>query len=151
SGYEYPPKPAQLQIWDVAKRTAITTLHGSVGYGSQATRRVALSGDGKRLATHDFDPQGVAHPDGRIKVWDAATGKEIKRLANYSCQALSLNQDGSRLAAYAGNGFTVWELPSGKELFSRSENTYYSGGETGFALSPDSKRLAVFAYQGLQT
>jgi WD40 repeat protein/tetratricopeptide (TPR) repeat protein/tRNA A-37 threonylcarbamoyl transferase component Bud32 len=96
---------------------------------------VAWSPDGRRLAS--------ASVDGWVKVWEAASGKELFRLWGRDSGASSVawSPDGTRLAAAGWEGLVkVWEAASGKEAlsFQGHPKTLYS-----VAWSPDSQRLAT--------
>lgn len=56
----------QLTLWDVASRKPVRTLDA----GDDRIQRIAVSGDGKRLATR--------HTLGKVRIWDVATGFAVK-------------------------------------------------------------------------
>ena len=56
----------------------------------------ALSPDGTRLAT--------GSPDGTVKLWDVTTGQETMSLPVTDPEAITFNQDGSRLLVGLHNG-----------------------------------------------
>ena len=101
---------------------------------SGAVRSVAISLDGKRLAS--------ASHDWTIKVWDAITGQETLTLTGHTdwVRCVAFNLDGSQLAS-ASNDKTVriWDAISGKE---RLLLNGHSGEVTSVAFSPDGKWLA---------
>src|SRR5207245_10723511 len=73
-----------------------------------STHHVSFSPDGRHVATCS---QGMD-----VVVWDAATGKEVRRLLSYqTVMKTALSPDGRTLAA-AHNGGTVllWDLESGR-------------------------------------
>src|SRR5262249_6029796 len=74
-----------------------------------------------------------------IRVWDFATGKELRRIKCYA-RDISLGPDGRTLAAAAGE-VLLWDLTTGKQL--RRIARAGSQGATGVRLSPDGKTLAV--------
>ncbi len=113
---------------------------------------LAFSPDGKLLALST---------QGRVEVWDAGSGDEIRLLQadpNSNWSVLAFAPDGKMLAT-AGMGQLVhlWELASGKERqeFRVSAEVpapipghYYPGGNnpvSALAISPDGKLLAVGA------
>jgi eukaryotic-like serine/threonine-protein kinase len=96
---------------------------------------LAFSPDGKRLAT----------AGGSLKVWDAATGKEILTLRGGAGTGVAFSPDGTRLASAFAGGLQVWDAETGKELL-----TLKGGAGTGVAFSPDGKRLVSAGAGGLK-
>jgi WD40 repeat protein len=99
------------------KLQTVELLQDSSGGG------VALSGDGKRLATWSSCIDGAANKAARtVQVWEAATGKEIQKIALDGVQVstAALSGDGKHLAAVAesGKAVTIWDVDSGKSLHS---------------------------------
>jgi WD40 repeat protein len=73
--------------------------------------RVALSADGKLIA--------AGGRDGTIKLWEAATGRELFTLPGHKRGVwdLAFNPDGSVLAsAGADADIKLWSVTTGKEL-----------------------------------
>ena len=93
---------------------------------------MAFSADNKLLATAGSiakvgGPHG--YPGGIVKVWDAATGKEIRNFGDLPHRAgsVAFSPDGKQLAAgtFGASGelpdsalFSVWEIGSGKQILS---------------------------------
>jgi WD40 repeat protein len=110
----------------------VTTLKGH----KEAVYSIVYSADGKYILTGSGDPA--------IKVWDAATGKEIKSFAGPSGHkglvlAVALAPDGAQFASGgADNSARVWDFPSSNHLrqFALSE------AGSAVAVSPDGGRLA---------
>jgi WD40 repeat protein len=110
---------------------------------------VAFSPDGTRLAT--------AADDGTIKVWDAATGKELLHCAGQyrAIVALTFLAGGKQLATLTGvrlwtaltgrEQVTVWDTATGKELNKFVVPSYYAGQ---VAFSADGRRLAGVDHGG---
>ena len=91
----------------------IWELHGH----NREVQSAAFSLDGKQLAT------GTQYT-AEVILWDVATGKQLRRFEisetdDISVGALGFSADGRRLAAGAGGILTVWEIVSGKPVFSR--------------------------------
>src|SRR6267142_3642075 len=118
------------------------------GYNSFfGATRLVFSPDGRLLATGTFR-------SGTIKLWETATGRELRNLSTggQSTTGLSpvvaFSADGRLLAAAAGNNSVkVWDAISGREL-----QTLAGGGQSTFmsalgfsfiAFSADGKRLVA--------
>src|SRR5947209_931532 len=72
----------------------------------------ALSGDGKTVA--------VASRSAEIRVLEAATGKELRRLrAKGGVKTLVLSPDGGTLAAAGDSSLAVWDTATGTEHWRR--------------------------------
>ncbi len=112
------------------KISGLMTLKGHRG----GVRFVAFSPDGTRLTS--------ASGDGTVKVWDVATGREIRSLNGHNRVAFSL--DGTRLACAGEDGMVkVWNVVTGQEtltLKGHSENV------TSVAFSPGGDRLASASF-----
>jgi WD40 repeat protein len=96
---------------------------------------VLFTPDGKELIS--------GSGDGLIRVWDAETGKELRRLGGHKggVLALSLARDGRTLASGgADQAARLWDLRAGKELrVLRRERRDVAA----VALSPDGRVLAL--------
>jgi WD40 repeat protein len=85
----------------VDRETSFDLLVGSMGKG--AVTSVAFSPDGKTLAP--------ASRDGRIALWDAATGKELGQFQvpeGGLCSPLAFAPDGKGLVSAAGGAVLIW-------------------------------------------
>jgi WD40 repeat protein len=90
------------------------------------------------------DGKTIAYQDGRIKLVDLATGKEIGQLAGHSdmvITGLAFSEDNKSLIS-AGEDMTirVWNIARAKEIYRIS-----GAGNRGLVLSPDGKVLAAIA------
>jgi WD40 repeat protein len=95
-----------IQLWDVVTGQERLKVRGE---GPGGFANLALSPDGKVLAA-------VAEGSGLV-TWDAATGKELRRLASRRGLGASLafSPDGKVLAAASANGVVqTWDVAGGK-------------------------------------
>jgi hypothetical protein len=97
----------------------------------QAGHALAFSPDGKLFAT--------GGSDGMVRLWDAATNRELAVLKGHTNDiwALSFSADGSRLASTAGSDTKVWDVRGRAAIFHAP-----GGSGLSVALSPDGKWVA---------
>jgi WD40 repeat protein/tRNA A-37 threonylcarbamoyl transferase component Bud32 len=110
----------------------VLTLQGA-GYS------VAFSPKGERLA--------LAGIDGTVKMWEAASGKELLTLKGHtrSVHSVAFSPDGQRLAsASSDQTVKLWNMASNQELLTLR----HSHRVDGVAFSPDGQRLASAAGDG---
>ncbi len=137
-----------VQVWDLRTKKQAAAWDAKPEKLTDRSRlqkgatSLAFSRDGKRLAG--------APGDGAVRVWDAVTGKEERRLegepGEFACPAFS--PDGARIAVPLENGpIKVWELASGREEHSLKADEGASYQNVVF--SPDGKRLAAAGFHDL--
>jgi WD40 repeat protein len=109
---------------------------------TDAVYAVAYSPDGKMIVTASFD--------NTLKLWDAATGKELKTYggtAGHTKQVISVafSPDGSMIASGStDNTLKVWDVPVNAPIRSLKTND----GVQAVALSPDGTKLAIGGKDG---
>jgi RNA polymerase sigma factor (sigma-70 family) len=98
-----------------------------------------FGGDGKTLITGDRT--------GRIVFWDAATGKELRRIEPEPGRVvfcLAVSPDGKLLAAGCHGDIRLWDAASGKRL-----RSWKSPQMASVLFAPGGKTLAGGGYDGL--
>jgi WD40 repeat protein len=99
---------------------------------------VVYSPDGKRIATASMDKT--------VKVWDAATGKELLTLRGHSdtVKDVAFSPDGRRIATVSDDKTAkVWDSDTGKELLTLQG---HSDIVVGVTYSPDGRRLVTASW-----
>jgi WD40 repeat protein/tRNA A-37 threonylcarbamoyl transferase component Bud32 len=121
--------PVGARVWDIVSGKELYVFHG---FGA-----VAFSLDGKYLAS--------CGKDNSLKLWEAATGKEVRTLSkiNHGVESIVISPDGCWVAATSHEmtrgTVRVWETATGKERFAFSghQNWVWS-----LAFAPDGQHLA---------
>src|SRR5215813_9088809 len=129
-----------VKIWDVASGKLLRTVEAVPWLVS-----VAFSPDGKVLASRSAS----GRDNGAVKLWDLATGAQLRMLAGHCCTPLetvasnvvAFGPDGRTLVtADRGGTVTLWDPSTGKELRAL---TGHSAPVKSIALSADGKLVAV--------
>jgi RNA polymerase sigma factor (sigma-70 family) len=110
---------------------------------------VAFSPDHTRLAS--------GGDDGTIRLWEAATAKELQRLGGHvmGVRCLAFSPDGKMLASGSGGAvIRLWDLAAGKErrpFQGHQEEKVFKdeGGMYALAFSPDGRTLASSSHHDL--
>jgi WD40 repeat protein len=109
-----------------------------------AVSGVAVSGDGRRLATRSGRKSTDDPSPGEVIVWDAADGRFLRRVATEPVCGLALSHEGSRLAGtnYAGE-VIVWDTADGREVWRVAAHPVVERTDRvlvfGLAFSPDAR------------
>jgi RNA polymerase sigma factor (sigma-70 family) len=96
---------------------------------------IAYSPDGKLLASGGEDQV--------VCIWEAATGKELRRVHADWPARLAFSPNGKMLASSGQQTIHIWDMATGKELRQMSGDQPFGG----IAFSPDGKTLASAAWR----
>ncbi|WP_407891833.1 WD40 repeat domain-containing protein [Scytonema sp. NUACC26] len=124
-------RQVELALLDTVDNVAAPN---TLGGHAKAVNSVSFRPDGKILAS--------ASDDNTVKLWDTATGKEIKTLTGYTnwVNGVSFSPDGKILATASGdNTVKLWDTATGKEI---KTLTGHTNGVWSVSFSPDGKILA---------
>jgi hypothetical protein len=127
--------PVRVVVTLRVKSRLVRALSGH----TDGVNSVAFSPDGKLLATGSCSR--CPH-QGEIKLWEVATGREVRTISDHSDLSLVLSvafsPDGQLLASSFGNNIKLWEVSSGREARTLKDTVWVNS----VAFSPDGKLLA---------
>ncbi len=136
------------QVWDrdTGKELSHFDVAGPASTDPNAARFVLLNNGSSLVLSGDNKILAGLGRDGRVRLWEVTTGKEIAKVGDGPIAArtqIALNGDGKTLVtSIYGQKTTVWETATGKELRSFGEPTPTSRlMPYRMALSPDGKTL----------
>jgi WD40 repeat protein len=122
-----------VQVWDIPAKRLVATTTGIVHSGG--VTGLSLSADGEVLATGD--------EAGRLRLWNAADGKERKvRVANSHVSALAFDLEANFLIAANRDGTVqIWDWPREKVRASLEHSRSFL--TMPLAVAPGGKSFAV--------
>ena len=129
-----------VRLRDVATGRELRVLTGH----SAQINSVAFSPDGKLLASGSGSwsiAQGILSRDNTVRLWDVATGRELRAMTGHSDQVYSLafSPDGKLLASGSWDKTVkLWEVATGREMHSLAGHL---GTVESVAFSPDGETL----------
>jgi WD40 repeat protein len=136
-------KGIQVCVWDPkkAKELSRVTLDGLPKYrGGKDLPTALLSADGKRVTVVDGSSQ-------RLRVWDAATGKELS-VANGHERAVrhvAFLPDGKTVASVGADGLLLWTVGTDERPRRVAEPARW---DNALAISPDGACVALLNQKG---
>jgi RNA polymerase sigma factor (sigma-70 family) len=136
-----------VKLWDLPTRTERAAFRA---YRSSPARSLAFSPDGRTLASGGGVSEKGLWVAGEVKLWSAATGKELATLTGHpnEVQAVVFSPDGKLLASggmqpHGGGEVKLWDVTSGRE---RASIKGHVDGVRSIAFTPDGKTLASASY-----
>ncbi len=102
-------KSNSIQIWDVATGTEVRTFRGD----QERVICLAISADGRTLATGKWDLSVEGSKDFTLRLWDVATGTERRQILGHASRVNSVNfsPDGRWLASTSRDApIFIWDV-----------------------------------------
>ncbi len=145
-----PQRGGEIKIWDISSIVAagFSPANAALKGGAMLLKTllghkdciysIAWSPDGKLLASGSYDKM--------VKLWDTATGQEVKNLQDHidAVFAVAFSPDGKYLASGSQDrSVKIWDVASGQRLYTLSDA---ADGLTSIAYSPSGKQIAAAGY-----
>jgi WD40 repeat protein len=133
-----------LHFWDVARGVEVELWPPVFKTAANNVSAIAFSPDGRMVA--------LAY-NHAAAVWDAASGRELRRLAVHGAYLVAYSPSGELLATAAGAGIHLWQASSGKLLLEWHTSLWQKRLQNvvHLAFGMDSRTLAVaFADYGVE-
>jgi formylglycine-generating enzyme required for sulfatase activity/WD40 repeat protein len=127
-----------LKMWDLSTgKELVGFFNKQKGSATTAT----FSPDGKKIASIS-EENNDKNKIFSIKIWDAATGKELQTLKEHRSYvtSISYSPDGKKIASGSwDNSIKIWDAETGKKLQTLTGHTSWV---TSVSFSPDGKNIA---------
>jgi WD40 repeat protein len=104
------PLKSELRIWSVTTGAEIKTLPADQSIGALGLNAAAFTGDGKAVVA-------APYPGNSIKMWDLATGRELRRFGGQSpVQGIAVTPNGRWLVVSSQLGVNLWDVVADKKV-----------------------------------
>jgi WD40 repeat protein len=112
----------KARVWRVGDWTQDREMQHDTGFGEGNILDLAVSSDGRLIATASTRSQQVGAPSifgavGLVRVWELATGREVGRIErDGAARAVSFAPDGYTLAISGGRSVQLWSAEPGHAM-----------------------------------